>query len=170
MNGAERIGPQAMMGLREAAEAVGGKLRGAPVRFSGVTTDSRKVQPGDLFVALKGERFDGNAYVGEAASHGAVAAFTTRLVEGALPMPQVVVADTESDLKANRGSLWDTGKVASNDDAVAYVENRATPGLNVALIRRALDCRNASQDPSLLFADRLQLSSLIDICARLGRT
>jgi hypothetical protein len=65
---------------------------------------------------------------------------------------------------------WDTGKVASNDDAVAYVENRATPGLNVALIRRALDCRNASQDPSLLFADRLQLSSLIDICARLGRT
>jgi UDP-N-acetylmuramoyl-tripeptide--D-alanyl-D-alanine ligase len=98
MNGAERIGPQAMMGLREAAEAVGGKLHGAPVRFSGVTSDSRKVRAGDLFVALKGERFDGNEYVAEAAARGAVAAFTTRLVESGLPMPQVVVADTRVGL------------------------------------------------------------------------
>ena len=105
MNGAERIGLQAMMGLREAAEAVGGKLRGAPVRFSGVTTDSRKVHAGDLFVALKGERFDGNEYVGEAAARGAVAAFTTRLWDSALPMPQVVVADTDLETIADLGRM-----------------------------------------------------------------
>jgi UDP-N-acetylmuramoyl-tripeptide--D-alanyl-D-alanine ligase len=94
MNGAELIGPQAMLGLKETAEAVSGELHGAPVRFSGVTTDSRKVAAGDLFVAIRGERFDGNAYVGEAAGRGAVAALTSRLVRTDIPVPQVVVADT----------------------------------------------------------------------------
>ncbi len=94
MNGVERIGPQAMLGLKEAAQAVGGKLHGASVRFSGVTTDSRKVAAGDLFVAISGERFDGNRFVGEAAGKGAVAALTSRVVESDVPVPQVVVPDT----------------------------------------------------------------------------
>jgi UDP-N-acetylmuramoyl-tripeptide--D-alanyl-D-alanine ligase len=100
MNAAERIGPPvaadrpdgAMLGLGEAADAVGGRVHGTEVRFCGVTTDSRRVAPGELFVALVGERFDGNAYVGEAAGKGAVAAMTSRLVEAAVP--QVVVGDT----------------------------------------------------------------------------
>src|SRR5262249_6196524 len=46
---------------------------------------------------------------------------------------------------------WETGKVASNDDAVGYVERRALPCLDVTLVRRALDCRNAGQDASPLF-------------------
>src|SRR5262249_25564103 len=61
---------------------------------------------------------------------------------------------------------WDTGKVTSNDEAVAYIESRTLPGLNVALVRRALDCRNACQEPSPLFADRLQLLTFVDICVR----
>src|SRR5438128_1017950 len=102
MNAAQRIDPYvftnrppeaAMMGLKEAASAVGGALHGKPVRFSGVTTDSRKVAPGDLFVALSGERFDGNAFVEEAVRQGAVAALTSRLVATDRPVPQVVVAD-----------------------------------------------------------------------------
>lgn len=87
-----------MMELREAARAVEGSLHGESVRFSGVTTDSRAVGGGDLFVALRGERFDGHEYLGEAQRRGAVAAMTSRIVAMQPPMPQVVVDDTRSGL------------------------------------------------------------------------
>ena len=83
-----------MMDLDEAARAVAGKVHGAPVHFSGVTTDSRAVNAGELFVALSGERFDGHEYVAEAFQRGASAALTSRLVSTPLPLPQVVAADT----------------------------------------------------------------------------
>jgi len=94
MNGTDPVSRETMMDLQETARATGGRLEGANARFSGVTTDSRKVSAGDLFVALSGERFDGHAYVAEAMSRGAVAAITARVVETAMPLPQVVVADT----------------------------------------------------------------------------
>ena len=95
MNGTDPVSRETMMDLQETARATGGRLEGANARFSGVTTDSRKVSAGDLFVALSGERFDGHAYVAEAMSRGAVAAITARVVETAMPLPQVVVADTK---------------------------------------------------------------------------
>ena len=49
-------------------------------RSAGVNTDSRTVQPGQLFVALKGENFDGNAYALQALEAGAVAAVVTVFV------------------------------------------------------------------------------------------
>ncbi|HEX5129094.1 MAG TPA: UDP-N-acetylmuramoyl-tripeptide--D-alanyl-D-alanine ligase [Usitatibacter sp.] len=98
MNGVARVGAPPMMDLKDVALAVGGALHGDPVAFSGVTTDSRRVTAGDLFVALAGERFDGNQFVDEAAGRGAVAALTSRLVEAGMPLPQVVVADTRSAL------------------------------------------------------------------------
>ncbi|MGZ5660719.1 MAG: UDP-N-acetylmuramoyl-tripeptide--D-alanyl-D-alanine ligase [Usitatibacter sp.] len=94
MNGGAHLQQATMMDLREAALAVAGTLHGANLAFSGVTTDSRAVNAGDLFVALVGERFDGNAYVAEAFRRGAIAALTSRVAAGASPMPQVVAADT----------------------------------------------------------------------------
>ena len=85
---------QSMMDLHEAARATGGRVHGEPARFSGVSSDSRKAAAGDLFVALRGERFDGNDYVEEALRRGAVAALVARLVPGASPLSQVVVEDT----------------------------------------------------------------------------
>lgn len=52
------------------------------LRVSGVVIDSRKVRPGDLFVALRGERFDGNDYVAKALEAGAVAAICERAPDG----------------------------------------------------------------------------------------
>ena len=43
------------------------------VKVARVHTDSRSLQPGDLFVALRGERFDANAFIGQAAAQGATA-------------------------------------------------------------------------------------------------
>ncbi len=57
-----------------------------------VRTDSRKVRQGDLFVALKGERFDGHDFVSDAVQKGAVAAIVARQLP--LSVPQIIVADT----------------------------------------------------------------------------
>jgi len=93
MNGGEYVGRSPMMGLDEAAGAVGGDAHGA-ARFAGVTTDSRAVDAGDLFVALAGGNFDGHDYVAEAVRRGAVAAIVSRRIDAEPAIPQVVVADT----------------------------------------------------------------------------
>ncbi len=94
MNGGEYVSQGFMMSLDEAALAVGGRLRGAPGSFCGVATDSRTIEAGELFVAIRGERFDAHEFVVEAARRGAAAALVSREVPGDLPVPQVVVADT----------------------------------------------------------------------------
>ena len=63
-----------MMDTATAARAVDGRLLGENVRFNRVATDTRVLAEGDLFVALKGERFDGHDFVGIAQQRGAVAA------------------------------------------------------------------------------------------------
>ena len=72
----------------------GNLLRGK--RFTGVSTDSRLVQPGQLFVALRGERFDGHAFVRNVVEKGVSAVLVERLPEGenVQDVPVVVVSDT----------------------------------------------------------------------------
>ncbi|MBL8511034.1 MAG: UDP-N-acetylmuramoyl-tripeptide--D-alanyl-D-alanine ligase [Betaproteobacteria bacterium] len=60
-------------------------------RFSSVSTDSRSLEAGALFVALQGERFDGHQYLETARARGAVAALVARPVDCALP--QIIVDD-----------------------------------------------------------------------------
>ncbi|MBE9041431.1 UDP-N-acetylmuramoyl-tripeptide--D-alanyl-D-alanine ligase [Oscillatoriales cyanobacterium LEGE 11467] len=56
---------------------------------SGITTDSRSIEPGNLFVALRGEKFDGHEFVATAAENGATAAIVDRIVDVAIPQFQV---------------------------------------------------------------------------------
>ncbi|MFZ5523625.1 MAG: UDP-N-acetylmuramoyl-tripeptide--D-alanyl-D-alanine ligase [Pseudomonadota bacterium] len=63
-----------MMMLSQAAKVLNGRLVGADVRFTAVSSDSRKLAQGDLFVALRGEHFDGYEFIAQAAQSGAVAA------------------------------------------------------------------------------------------------
>ena len=63
-----------MMDTTEAARAMRGRVIGAGVAFSRVVSDTRRVAPGDLFFALRGERFDGHDFVAQAIAGGAVAA------------------------------------------------------------------------------------------------
>ena len=87
---------------REICAAVGGTLlqdSGAPV--TGVTTDSRAVQPGQMFIPLVGERFDGHAYISKALDGGAAGCLTAREPETLLPGKLYIqVADTRLALKA----------------------------------------------------------------------
>jgi UDP-N-acetylmuramoyl-tripeptide--D-alanyl-D-alanine ligase len=66
-----------MLDLDSAAREIGAGRRGPNVSFDNVTTDSRHVAHGDLFVALKGERFDGHDFVDQALADGALAALVS---------------------------------------------------------------------------------------------
>jgi len=85
-----------MWTLAQAIARAGGVLHGSDVAFSSVGTDSRADCAGQLFVALRGERFDGHEYVAAAQAAGAVAA----MVDQPLPLdlPQWVVDDTRLGL------------------------------------------------------------------------
>lgn len=82
--------------LGEAARVLGGKVDNGDLRFVGVSTDSRKVLPGSLFVAIEGERFDGHDFVDAAASQGAAAALVSKA--GRYPLPTIQVKDTIAGL------------------------------------------------------------------------
>jgi UDP-N-acetylmuramoyl-tripeptide--D-alanyl-D-alanine ligase len=70
------------------------------VRFTRVSTDSRTLEPGALFVALRGERFDGHDHAAQAVARGAVALLVDRTLDLPVPpqFPQIVVADTRRAL------------------------------------------------------------------------
>ena len=63
------------------------------IGFSSVSTDSRTLSPGALFVALSGERFDGHDYAARARDNGAAAALVERRVD--VDIPQLIVADSK---------------------------------------------------------------------------
>lgn len=78
--------------LSELLMALDARLVGADVAFTAVSTDSRKIEPGQLFIALTGPNFDGHDYLAAVAAKGAVAALVEREVSG-VELPQLVVAD-----------------------------------------------------------------------------
>jgi UDP-N-acetylmuramoyl-tripeptide--D-alanyl-D-alanine ligase len=94
-----------MMDLFEAAQATGGSASVAGHRFAGVSTDSRSIASGELFVALRGERFDGHDFVRDVLAHGAAAAMVDSAwdVAGGDTLPLLRVADTRLALGALAG-------------------------------------------------------------------
>jgi len=84
-----------MMTLSEAAALSRGRASGADTRFDGVSTDSRSVGRGQLFVALRGERFDGHDFLAAAAGRGAAAAMVDASYRGTYPLPVIIVDDTK---------------------------------------------------------------------------
>lgn len=91
-----------MLDLQTAAAAIHGRLLGANGRFGGVSTDSRQMQPGDLLVAIRGERFDGHQFVDEAlTARGAACALVDEAgAESIQARPLIVVTDTRKGLGA----------------------------------------------------------------------
>jgi UDP-N-acetylmuramoyl-tripeptide--D-alanyl-D-alanine ligase len=84
--------------LSDVAAITGGRLAGDDDGFAGVSIDSRTVERGQLFVALRGDRFDGHAFIAAAAERGAAALLVEKPVQSSLP--QVVVGDSLSALTA----------------------------------------------------------------------
>lgn len=78
--------------LSELLAVLDARLVGADAAFTAVSTDSRKIEPGQLFIALTGPNFDGHDYLAAVAAKGAVAALVEREVSD-VELPQLVVAD-----------------------------------------------------------------------------
>ncbi len=84
------------MSLAAAATVLQATLRGSDAEFSGVSTDTRTLRRGDLFVALIGPNFDGHGFVNAAAEKGAIGALVSCHLEADIAMVQV--ADTRLSL------------------------------------------------------------------------
>ena len=82
--------------LSDVATQAQGRLIGADVAANGVATDSRTLTPGALYVALRGEHFDGHDFVGAAMTAGASGGMVDHEME--IDLPQVVVDDTQRAL------------------------------------------------------------------------
>ena len=82
-----------MIRLTDLAAASGASLAGADVEVTGIAVDSRHVRPGDLFVAQRGARSDGLAFLAEARQRGAVALCADRASEA---LPTLVVPDARA--------------------------------------------------------------------------
>jgi UDP-N-acetylmuramoyl-tripeptide--D-alanyl-D-alanine ligase len=145
-----------MMMLSRAAAALRAEMRGMDVEFTRVATDTRTVQPGDLFVAIKGERFDGHQFVRQALDKGAVAVMIaeesdcdlqpalvvndTRLALGQLAawwrtqMPARLVAITGSNGKTTvKEMLAGILRVASSSDAVLATQGNFNNDIGMPL-------------------------------------
>jgi UDP-N-acetylmuramoyl-tripeptide--D-alanyl-D-alanine ligase len=68
-----------------------------PITFTGISTDSRAIRPGALFVALVGDRFDGHDYLSAAATAGAAAAVVRR---GTPPVHGLILFEVDDTLRA----------------------------------------------------------------------
>ena len=124
--------------LSAAAQACGVEWNAKKIIFSGVCIDSRKVQAGDLFVALKGERFDAHEFLQAVEQAGAVAALVEK-VNDVLLLPQLQVADTVKALgkiaALNRtsfagkiiGLTGSAGKTTTKEMIAAILAQHGTP-------------------------------------------
>jgi UDP-N-acetylmuramoyl-tripeptide--D-alanyl-D-alanine ligase len=86
------------MRISRAAELLGCEPPATDAGFHGVTTDSRKVEPGMLFAALAGETSDGHDFAGQALDSGAAAVLVSRPVANSGQAPQLVVENVLKSL------------------------------------------------------------------------
>jgi UDP-N-acetylmuramoyl-tripeptide--D-alanyl-D-alanine ligase len=112
----------------EVVRATGGASNAA-WRASGVSIDSRSAEPGDLFVAIKGPRVDGHAFVAAALERGAVAAVVTAVPAGCERAPLVVVEDTQAALEA----LGRAARARANAKVIAVTGSVGKTGTKEAL-------------------------------------
>jgi UDP-N-acetylmuramoyl-tripeptide--D-alanyl-D-alanine ligase len=87
-----------MMTMGEAAAALAARVSGQDARFEGVCTDSRSLRARQLFVALRGERFDGHGFLAAAARRQAAGAMVDKRYDGQFPLPVIIVEDTKRAL------------------------------------------------------------------------
>ena len=92
-----------MSTLAAAADSMHGTLHGTDHPFNGVSTDTRTLQQGELFIALQGPNFDGCDYVGQARDKGAAGAVVPRVVD--TDLAQIAVEDSRRAL-GELGAAW----------------------------------------------------------------
>ena len=109
--------------LSDFAQACGGLLHGSDKSFAGVSSDTRTIGQGELFVALRGPRFNANEFLNVAHSAGAAGALVDSVQN--VPLSQIVVHDTQAALERishvwrNQFSIPLVGVAGSNGKTTA---------------------------------------------------
>ncbi|QRM20686.1 UDP-N-acetylmuramoyl-tripeptide--D-alanyl-D-alanine ligase [Dechloromonas sp. TW-R-39-2] len=91
--------------LSQVANATGGRMIGADVALAGISSDTRGIGPGQLFIALRGERFDAHDFLTQAATSGAAALMVADASRVPAGISAVVVDDTRLAL-GRLGAAW----------------------------------------------------------------
>ncbi|WP_029076192.1 UDP-N-acetylmuramoylalanyl-D-glutamyl-2,6-diaminopimelate--D-alanyl-D-alanine ligase [Kaistia adipata] len=114
-------------------DAMHGRPTNAGPSISGISIDSRTVQPGDAFFAILGDRFDGHRFVGAAAAHGATVAVVSedKLAGlGRMTIPLVVVSDVLEALEqlGRAARARATGRIAAVTGSVGKTSTKEMLG------------------------------------------
>ncbi len=128
------------MKLHAAARAIGASAMGPDVEFTRVETDSRKLAPGCLFVALKGERFDGHDFVTQALKQGAAAVMLqARQGQPLAPLPETATALLVDDTRLALGRLaaWHRSQMPARVAAITGSNGKTTVKEMLAAICQA---------------------------------
>jgi UDP-N-acetylmuramoyl-tripeptide--D-alanyl-D-alanine ligase len=156
--------------LSHYAAAMRGTLEGDDASFSAVSTDSRTLAAGELFVALSGPNFDGHAFVEAAAARGAAGVVVTRRVDVAIA--QIVVDDTLKALQ-RAAAAWrmqfpiPVVAVAGSNGKTTTKEMLATilSGSGLCLATRGTLNNHIGVPLTLLGLDRKHASAVIEVGA-----
>ncbi len=122
------------MRLHEVAQALGATAAGPDIEFTAVSTDTRRLPKGALFVALRGPRYDGHVFAAQALEEGA-AAVMVQADAGLDLAPALVVPDTR--LALGRLAAWHRGRQAAKLVAVTGSNGKTTVKEMTAAILRA---------------------------------
>jgi len=156
-----------MMLLSEAARAISAELRGADRPFEAVGSDTRALTPGALFVALKGERFDGHDFLAQAAERKAAGALVqdsgSRIRGSELALPLLVVRNTRLAL-GTLAAYW-RSKFGMPLVALTGSNGKTTvKEMLAAILREAASAESRIPDPgSRVLATRGNLNNDIGV-------
>lgn len=112
--------------LQTWADAASGTLLGQSVTVSHISTDTRTLAEGDIYVALRGEYFDGHHYISTAVHKGAAAVVVEQEMQDC-PIPQLILDDTRKGLGYLAGLLRSAfaGQVVALTGSVGKTSTRA---------------------------------------------
>lgn len=130
------------------------------IDFQGVSTDTRTLTPGNLFVALKGEQFDGHQFLDQALQKGAVAALVSKL--SPINIPQILVKDTLEAI-GTLSSYW------RNQFTIPLVGITGSNGKTTLKNMLASILCTACDDPSQVLATEGNLNNAIGVPLTLFR-
>jgi UDP-N-acetylmuramoyl-tripeptide--D-alanyl-D-alanine ligase len=122
------------MRLHEVAKALNARAIGADVEFDVVSTDSRNLPAGALFIALRGERFDGHRFAAQALAQGAAAVMIDDKADLGLS-PAIVVPDTR--LALGQLAAWHRSRMPARVLAITGSNGKTTVKEMLAAILKA---------------------------------